>query len=59
MLIRLSTIATAAVAAGTLGLALITGMATAGSADDESLNTTVLASCEYTDRTNCDYDGEY
>jgi hypothetical protein len=57
MPIRLSTIATAAVTAGFLGLAVFAGMATA--ADDESLSTTVVACCDYTDKSNCEDDGIY
>jgi hypothetical protein len=57
MSIRFSTVATAALSAGLVGLAVFAGIATA--ADDESLNTTVLASCEYTDSSNCEDDGIY
>jgi spermidine/putrescine-binding protein len=53
---RLSTVATAAVGAGFLGLAVFAGMATA--AEDESLST-VLAACDYTDKSNCEDDGIY
>jgi hypothetical protein len=57
MSIRLSTVATATVGAGFLGLAVFAGMATA--ADDESLGTTFLAACDYTDKSNCEDDGIY
>jgi hypothetical protein len=46
------------VAAGLFGIAVLGGLAAAGSTDHEA-GTNLRAVCEYTDRTNCDYDGEY
>lgn len=48
----------AIVAVGLFGLALFGGIAAAVS-EDHDTRTNVFAACEYTDRTNCDYDGQY
>ena len=45
-------------AVGLFGLALFSGIASAVPEDHDTL-TSVTAACEYTDRTNCDYDGQY
>lgn len=49
----------AIVAAGVFSIGVFTGIVAAVSVNHAAGSTTIVAGCEYTDRTNCDYDGQY